>query len=193
MHYDDVFSKMLDAIRKTERRYSVFVLKKSPQKVRNNGLVLLKQRKSLTWTTNPIASHLTRFLAYLCDSLLYSGKEHQSCPINRFRFSPPSGSRLQIPLRLAWARTVHRAQSTTLVGRVHVVLSKMTHPGQLTVALSRVRNAQDLGASGAFQPPPQRGEVTAFHYMVVDSGYHEVIYQSFTCVTKQNFMSLALP
>ena len=86
---------------------------------------------------------------------------------------------------------MYRAQSTTLDGRVHVVFSKMTHPGQLTVALSRVRNAQDLGASGAFQPPPKLEEVTAFYYMIVDSGYHEVIYQSFTCVKKQNVIELS--
>lgn len=113
-------------------------------------------------------------------TVCFSGKEQQPCQIHPFRFSSPSGSRLQIPLRLAWARTVHRAQSMTLEGQVHVVFSKMTQPGQLAVALSRVRDAHDLSASGAFHPPPERGEVTAFYYMIEDGSNPEVIYQSFT-------------
>ena len=63
--------------------------------------------------------------------------------------------------------TVQRAQLMTLADQVHVVLSKMTQPGQLAVALSRVRNAQDLSAFGDFYPPPQRGEVTAFYDMIL--------------------------
>ena len=82
----------------------------------------------------------------------FAGKEHQPHQIHPFRFSSPSGSKLQIPLPLSWDRTVHRAQLMTLNGQVHVVLCKMTQLWQLAVAVRRVRNAQYLSAFGDFHP-----------------------------------------
>lgn len=54
-----------------------------------------------------------------------------------------SYSRLQFPLTLAWAFTVHKVQSLTL-SKVAIDIRNMFAQGQLYVALSRVRNLQDI-------------------------------------------------
>lgn len=94
--------------------------------------------------------------------------ESNPVTIKKFKFSSPRGSRVQLPLKLSWARTIHRTQSMTVKSKVHVVLSKLHQPGQLAVALSRVQCSTDLSASGTFQRPPERGEVTAFYYTMGD-------------------------
>lgn len=50
------------------------------------------------------------------------------------------------PLTLAYASTIHKSQGMT-VDRVHVDLSRLWEPGQAYVALSRVRNPEDLSLS----------------------------------------------
>lgn len=52
-------------------------------------------------------------------------------------------SRVQIPLRLAYAFTVHRAQGLTL-DRVEIDCNKMSQPGHIGVALGRARNKKGL-------------------------------------------------
>lgn len=52
-------------------------------------------------------------------------------------------SRDQIPLRLSWSRTIHKIQGSNL-DRGEVALFKAFSPGQVYVALSRVKSAQGL-------------------------------------------------
>ena len=59
---------------------------------------------------------------------------------------------IAVPLTLAYAFTVHKVQGLTLVGRVHLELSKMWPCNHLLyVAMSRVRNPDQLSLSG-FDP-----------------------------------------
>jgi ATP-dependent DNA helicase PIF1 len=68
----------------------------------------------------------------------------------------------QIPLRLAWAITVHKSQGMTLDG-AHIDLSNAFVPGMGYVALSRVRSLQALTIAGinkvALQMHPEAVEI----------------------------------
>lgn len=70
----------------------------------------------------------------------------------------------QIPLRLAWAITVHKSQGMTLDG-AHMDLSRAFVPGMGYVALSRVRSLQSLTLAGlnkmALQMHPEASEIDA--------------------------------
>ncbi|CUF92138.1 DNA repair and recombination helicase protein PIF1, putative [Bodo saltans] len=60
-----------------------------------------------------------------------------------------SASLIALPLTLAYAFTVHKVQGLTLVGRVHLELSKMWPCDHLLyVAMSRVKNPDQLSVSG---------------------------------------------
>jgi ATP-dependent DNA helicase PIF1 len=58
--------------------------------------------------------------------------------------------RKQLPLKLAWAVTVHKSQGATL-DRAEIDISEAFAAGQVYVALSRVRNLESLSIK-AFSP-----------------------------------------
>ena len=72
------------------------------------------------------------------------------CPLRR-TWSEPGGScsRLQIPLKLAWAVTIHKSQGLTLEKVVINIGKKEFSTGLTFVAWSRVRRLKDL----LFDPP----------------------------------------
>lgn len=55
---------------------------------------------------------------------------------------------VQLPIRLGWAVTAHRAQGASMEGGAVAVLQGLFSPGQAYVALSRCRRAKDLWIEG---------------------------------------------
>ncbi|KAJ8311470.1 hypothetical protein KUTeg_010825 [Tegillarca granosa] len=83
-------------------------------------------------------------------------------PIYDIKLKKDIACRSQIPLKLAFALTVHRAQGLTL-NRVHVHCRYMLQPGQVAVAFSRVRMKKDLRVSDfsekvVVKPPAENEE-----------------------------------
>ena len=69
----------------------------------------------------------------------------QLCEIERATFTYPgiSGVRVQFPLRLSFALTVHRAQGSSL-DKVVIHCEQMHRPGQLGVALGRAKKLSGI-------------------------------------------------
>ncbi|OLQ11228.1 ATP-dependent DNA helicase RRM3 [Symbiodinium microadriaticum] len=88
-------------------------------------------------------------------------EEHVIYPVsfgdNSWSAKSPDGPHfVQLPLRLGWALTAHRAQGSTL-DAANVVLHGLFSPGQAYVALSRCRRASDLWITGL---PARHGDGT---------------------------------
>ena len=88
--------------------------------------------------------------------------------INRFKFYDNLGnSRYQYPLKLCWARTVHRAQAMTISGPIHICADNIKQPGQLAVAMSRATSADAISISGNITSPTPRRDVDAFYQRIL--------------------------
>lgn len=72
--------------------------------------------------------------------------------------------RLQYPLRLAWAVTIHKIQGSTL-DRVSIDISTCFAPGQAYVALSRARTLAGLNLERSFDPAVIRAHPTALRFL----------------------------
>lgn len=84
-----------------------------------------------------------------------AGSPLGAVPIAPFCVSWTSGSetlsRTQLPLRLAWAVTIHKSQGLTLESVFVDLATRERQAGSLYTALSRVRRLQDLHVSGCNQ------------------------------------------
>lgn len=101
---------------------------------------------------------------------LDSGKALTVKP-HRWEFDPTSeqdtGWFEQLPLRLAWAATIHKSQGLTL-DRALIDIRAAREPGQAYVALSRVRGIEGLHMKEMFKGVWVSNDARSFHRAIED-------------------------
>ena len=107
--------------------------------------------------------------------LFCNGKELLCCP-TRFShriYMTGECCRMQVPLKLAWALTVHKSQGATL-DKVKVDLNGCFSPGQCYVALSRAKSTSGLQITGFTKDTVKTHPLAiAFHDALTAGTMHE--------------------
>ena len=111
--------------------------------------------------------------------LFCNGKELLCCPtqFNHRIYMTGECRRMQVPLKLAWALTVHKSQGATL-DKVKIDLNGCFSPGQCYVALSRAKSTSGLQITGFTKNAVKTHPLAiAFHDALTAGMLHEFLMQ----------------
>lgn len=146
-------SRVYESVYMGSERAIAMLKKSSPLteklELKDNALVMLRTNDPRQRWVNGTLAFVREMKESEIDLELMSGR-HVSLEKASFSLLDGEGkvtaSVTNFPLSLAYASTIHKSQGMT-VDRVHVDLSRLWEPGQAYVALSRVRNPEDLSLS----------------------------------------------